>query len=249
MAVMQTNVVPKVHRLGHPVVNWYLVEDGEKLTAIDAGLPAFAKELERDLHELGHRVEDVEAVVLTHSDSDHTGVAAALRDAGATVFVHGYDQPTLESPGPKTGDARPVEFMRNLWHPTFLRTVIVFTRGGAARPRKFEGPELIADGDVLDVPGKPRVIHTPGHTPGHCAFLFEDRGALFTGDEVATWNIVTGRRGPQLMPHGTNVSDVEVRSSLDRLAPLQGVKVALPGHGEPWHGPAETLAERARSAA
>jgi glyoxylase-like metal-dependent hydrolase (beta-lactamase superfamily II) len=249
MAVMQTNVVPKVHRLGTSVVNWYLVEDGERLTAIDAGLPKFAQELERDLHDLGHRVEDVEAVLLTHSDSDHTGVALALRDAGATVFIHGSDQPTLENPGPKSGDARPVEFMRNLWHPTFLRTVIAFTRGGAARPRKLEGPELIADGDVLDVPGRPRVIHTPGHTPGHCAFLFEDRGALFTGDEVATWNIVSGRRGPQLMPHGTNVSDLEVRSSLDRLAPLEGVKAALPGHGEPWHGPAQTLVERARNAA
>jgi glyoxylase-like metal-dependent hydrolase (beta-lactamase superfamily II) len=249
MAVMQTNVVPKVHRLGNPVVNWYLVEEGERLTAIDAGLPKFAQELERDLHELGHRVEDVEAVLLTHSDSDHTGVASALRDAGATVLIHGSDRATLENPGPKTGDARPVEFMRNLWHPTFLRTVIAFTRGGAARPSKLEQPELIADGDVLDVPGRPRVIHTPGHTPGHCAFLFEDRGALFTGDEVATWNIVSGRRGPQLMPHGTNVSDLEVRSSLDRLAPLEGVKAALPGHGEPWHGPAQTLVERARNAA
>jgi hypothetical protein len=70
-----------------------------------------------------------------------------------------------------------------------------------------------------------------------------------TGDEVATWNIVTGRRGPQLMPHGTNVSDAEVRTSLDRIASLEGVKVALPGHGEPWHGPAATLAQRARDSA
>jgi glyoxylase-like metal-dependent hydrolase (beta-lactamase superfamily II) len=249
MAVMQANVVPKVHRLGNQVVNWYLVEEGEKLTAVDAGLPGFASELERDLHGLGHRVQDVEAVLLTHSDADHTGLANALRDAGATIFIHGYDQATLESPGAKSGDARPVEFMRNLRHPTFLRTVITFTLGGAARPAKLEGPELFADGDVLDVPGRPRVVHTPGHTPGHCVFLFEGRRALMTGDEVATWNIVTGRRGPQLMPHGTNVSDAEVRTSLERIAGLDGVEVALPGHGEPWHGPAATLAERARNAA
>jgi|tagenome__1003787_1003787.scaffolds.fasta_scaffold20763286_1 glyoxylase-like metal-dependent hydrolase (beta-lactamase superfamily II) len=249
MAVMQANVVPHVHRLGSEFVNWYLVEDGDRLTAVDAGLPGFASELERDLHELGHRVDDVEALVLTHSDADHTGIAKVLREAGATVYIHGYDQATLASPGPKGGDARPVKLVRDLWRPTLLRTIVAMAGKGGARPTAIEGPELFADGDVLDVPGRPRVIHTPGHTPGHCAIVFEDRGALFAGDALVTWNVVTGSRGPQLMPRAMNVSNAEARESLDRLGRLEGVRVALPGHGEPWHGPATALVQRARGAA
>jgi glyoxylase-like metal-dependent hydrolase (beta-lactamase superfamily II) len=248
VTVLQANVVPHVHRLGNPLVNWYLVEDGDRLTAIDAGLPRFAKELERDLHELGHRVEDVDAVVLTHSDADHTGVAPALREAGATISIHGYDQATLASPGPKGGEARPQNAITALRHPQAWRTIVAMVGGGGARPAAIEGPEIVADGDVLDVPGRPRVIHTPGHTPGHVAFLFEDRGALFVGDALCTWSPLTGKRGPQPMPGPLNVSNAEAGESVRRIGALEA-KVALPGHGEPWHGPPATLARRVADAA
>ena len=118
---MQTDVVPRVHRLGSRFVNWFLVEDGGRLTAVDAGLPGVAGDLERNLHELGRRPEDVEAVLLTHSDADHTGVAGALREAGATVFIDGYDQGTLARPGAKGGDARPQNVVRDLWRPQAWR--------------------------------------------------------------------------------------------------------------------------------
>ncbi|MGH2948155.1 MAG: MBL fold metallo-hydrolase, partial [Solirubrobacteraceae bacterium] len=72
-------VAPGVYALGTDIVNWYLVEEQGRLSAVDAGLPGFADRLEADLARLGHRVGDVEAVVLTHSDGDHTGVAPRLR--------------------------------------------------------------------------------------------------------------------------------------------------------------------------
>jgi glyoxylase-like metal-dependent hydrolase (beta-lactamase superfamily II) len=248
VTVIQANVVPHVHRLGAPIVNWYLVEDGDRLTAVDSGLPGFAGDLERDLHALGHRPGDVEAVLLTHSDADHTGVAAALRDAGARVCIHGYDQATLAKPGPKGGDARPVNALVELWRPQAWQTMFAMARGGGLRPTALEGPEIVSDGDELDVPGRPRVVHTPGHTPGHCAFVFEDRGALFAGDAVCTWNPLTGKRGPQLLPRPLNVSNAEARESMRRIGGL-AAKVTLPGHGEPWHGPPATLAQRALDAA
>lgn len=248
MTVIQANVVPRVHRLGSSLVNWYLVEDGDRLTAVDAGLPRFAGDLERDLHEFGHRPEDVEAVLLTHSDADHTGVAGVLRDAGARVYIHGYDQATLARPGPKGGDARMANVVRELWRPQAWRTLAHMARGGGGRPTKLEGPELVTDGDVLDVPGCPRVAHTPGHTPGHCAFVFADRGALIVGDAVCTFNPLSGRRGPQALPRALNVSTAEALASLGRLAE-QDAKVTLPGHGEPWHGPPATLVQRARESA
>jgi len=121
-------------------------------------------------------------------------------------------------------------------------------RGGGAGPAAIEGPEIVSDGNVLDVPGRPKVIHTPGHTPGHVAFLFEDSGALFAGDAVCTWNPLTGKRGPQLMPRPLNVSNAEAHESVRRIGGLTA-KVTLPGHGEPWHGPPATLAQRALDAA
>ena len=55
------------------------------------------------------------------------------------------------------------------------------------------------DGD-LDVPGRPRVIPTPGHSPGHVAFHLPDRGVLIAGDALCTYNPLTGGRGPQILP-------------------------------------------------
>ena len=46
------------------------------------------------------------------------------------------------------------------------------------------GPQhLLHDGDGLDLGGrKLSVVHTPGHSPGHCCFYEEERGYLFSGD-------------------------------------------------------------------
>jgi glyoxylase-like metal-dependent hydrolase (beta-lactamase superfamily II) len=41
-----------------------------------------------------------------------------------------------------------------------------------------------SDGDLLPVAGGLRVLHTPGHSPGHCSFLHEPSGVLITGDAL-----------------------------------------------------------------
>lgn len=239
-------VVPGVHRLGTPVVNWYLVEQGGRLTAVDAGLSGFGKTLEEDLRAIGRRPEDVEAVVLTHSDADHTGLVPALREAGARVLVHGEDEETLRKPGPKGGDASPIHLLAHAWRPGLWRMMAHMVRRGGAKPPKVEGAETFRDGEALEVPGRPRVIHMPGHTPGHCALHFEALGALFVGDGLCTWNPLTGATGPQLMPSAFNV---DTDAALAALATIEGLEAGavLPGHGDPWlDGPAAAV-ERARA--
>src|SRR5262245_7463770 len=108
-----------VQRMGTELVNWYLVEEEGRLTAIDTGLPGVADRLRGGLEALGHRPEDVEAVVLTHSDSDHTGMAALFRDAGARVLIHAADEEKLRRPGPKSGDASPLRLVPYMWRPAF----------------------------------------------------------------------------------------------------------------------------------
>jgi glyoxylase-like metal-dependent hydrolase (beta-lactamase superfamily II) len=226
-------------------VSWYLVEDGGRVTAIDAGLPGFKKSLPEDLSRLGFRPEDVEAVILTHSDADHTGVAGALHEAGARVLVHSADDATLRKPGPKAGDAKPLNILPEMWRPSLWRLIGSMALAGGGRPTRIEDAETFEDG-VLDVPGNPRVIRTPGHTPGHCVFHFEQHGALFVGDAMCTTNPVTGRKGPQLLHHALNVSNEAALRSLDAIDGVEA-DVLLPGHGEPWREGVSSAVSEARS--
>ncbi|MBV9837240.1 MAG: MBL fold metallo-hydrolase [Solirubrobacterales bacterium] len=231
-----------MHRLGSSLVNWYLVADDGRLTAVDAGLPGFKNTLEADLARLGHSTADIEALILTHSDGDHTGLARALHEAGARVLIHSGDEPSLRKPGLKPGDASPPHLLRELWRPGLWRLFAAMAISGGAMPKPFEGAETFSDGDLLDVPGAPRVIATPGHTVGHCAFHFERHGALVVGDALCTKNPITGSRGPQVMPSFLNVSTEQCVASLALLEDV-AADVMLAGHGEPWRGqPAAAIA-------
>ena len=240
-------IVPGVYGLGDEMVNWYVVADGERLTAVDAGIPVFAKRLEEDLRSIGRSPGDVQALVLTHSDADHTGIAPQLQAAGARVLIHSADDATLREPGPKKGDASPRHTLKYLWRPAAWRLLIHLVRGGATKPPKVEGAETYEDGAVLDAPGRPRVVATPGHTPGHCAIHFEQHGALFVGDALCTWNPLTGRLGAQLMPSAFNVDNAQALESLARVEGLDA-QVMLPGHGEPWRESPAAAVSAARAA-
>ncbi len=224
-----------------------MVEEHGRLTAVDAGLPGYANQLEADLAALGHALADIEAVVLTHADGDHTGVAAALQKAGARVLVHGDDQEPLRTGALKSTDGGPPDLVRSLYHPTPYQLFAHFVRNGGIRPTKVDGAESFGEGDVLDVPGAPRVIATPGHTRGHCVLLFEQHAAMFVGDQLCTLNPLTGATGPQLMPKPMNTSTPQSFQSLARLDDLEAAAV-LPGHGEPWLGSVAGAVARARAA-
>lgn len=182
---------------------------------------------------LGHSAGDIEALVLTHSDSDHTGLARTLHEAGARVLIHGADEPTLRKPRPKSGDAKPIKIVPQLRHVTLLKLIAHFAASGSFRPTAFEGAETFSGDEVLDVPGSPRVIATPGHTPGHCALYFEQKEVLFAGDALCTRNPVTGRPGAQVMPSALNVSTDQCFVSLAALESVPA-RVVLVGHGDPW---------------
>jgi glyoxylase-like metal-dependent hydrolase (beta-lactamase superfamily II) len=129
----------------------------------------------------------------------------------------------------------------------FYRTVVSLVRRGAARIVPIRVVSSFSDGETIDVPGKPRALHTPGHSPGSAALLLEDRGVVLTGDSLVTRNPFTGRLGPQIMPSGLNAdSDQALRSIavFDSLA----APIVLPGHGEPWTEGVSEAARLARAA-
>jgi glyoxylase-like metal-dependent hydrolase (beta-lactamase superfamily II) len=222
-----------------------LVEESGRLTAVDAGLPGYRKTLSSDLSLLGHSPGDIEALVLTHSDGDHTGLARTLRDGGARVLIHRADDATLRKPGPKSGDAKPINIVPQLRHPALLKLIAHVALSGAITPTAFEGAETFSGDDVLDLPGRPRVIATPGHTPGHCALYFEEKGVLFAGDALCTRNPITGRLGAQVMPSALNVSTDQCFDSLAAIE-QSPAEVVLVGHGGPWRDGAARAVESAR---
>jgi glyoxylase-like metal-dependent hydrolase (beta-lactamase superfamily II) len=239
-----SEVVPGVRRLGSERVNFYLVEDGGKVTVVDAGLPGYWDQVEPALRAIGLQLDDVAAVVLTHAHSDHVGVAGQLHDRGVPVFLHPSDHEllrTAKEPWKREGSALSV-----LRHPKAFGFFGHMVRNGALKPPRISDPQVMADGDVLDVPGSPRVVLTPGHTPGHCSLWFERQGALMVGDLMCTWHPILGRRGPQVMPAAFNVSSAQSLESLGQIEELPAT-VVLPGHGEPWTGGVREAVAEARA--
>ncbi|MGH2830663.1 MAG: MBL fold metallo-hydrolase [Actinomycetota bacterium] len=172
--------------------------DGAGAVVIDPGQDAAPLIAER-LEALGLRCE---AVLLTHGHVDHIWNAKAVAEAaGVECWIHPDDMWLLEDPGAALGAA------------------------GMGRLHVDAPKDLshLADGDVLRFAGLSiEVRHTPGHTPGHCAFLTD--GILFSGDLI-----FAGSVGRTDFPRG---STQDLMESIRRVVlPLADDVAILSGHG------------------
>ncbi len=234
-----------IHRLTRGVTNFYLIGESGKYTLVDAGTPGDWAFFARSLAELGGELADLDAVLLTHAHSDHTGFAERARtEAGARVWIHRADEESARTGKAGKHDGKVTSY---LLRAAFYRTTFSLLRRGGGRMIPIAEVSAFADGEQIDVPGRPRAVHAPGHTPGSAAILFESRRALLTGDVMATENPLTGRRGPQIMPSGLNADTGQALASLEALHGIDA-DLLLPGHGDPW-GDGVTEAVRQAKAA
>jgi glyoxylase-like metal-dependent hydrolase (beta-lactamase superfamily II) len=236
-------LAPGIHRLGNAYVNCYLIEDGDDLTLVDGGLPGFRPQLNAYLQSLGRTIGDIAAVILTHAHSDHVGIVEGVRvDAPAPVHVHAADAEMARTGKIHKRDGSLLPYLR---HPALYKLFIVAGRNGAARTPNVEQVTTFDGAPELDVPGRPRVIPTPGHSPGHVAFHLPEHGVLIAGDALCTYNPLTGAEGPQLMPRAFAADALQMQASLAALEPVDAA-LTLFGHGEPWTDPPQAAVERAR---
>ncbi|MCA1711620.1 MAG: MBL fold metallo-hydrolase [Actinobacteria bacterium] len=190
------------------VNSFLLADDDGSLTLVDAGLKGADKKVLAALAGIGKAAQDVQRIVLTHAHRDHAGgLAAAQQATGAAVSSHDRDATYLRTGTPPQLDLG-----------TTRGRLLNRTRGSFA---KTEVASTFQDGELLPIGGGLRVVHTPGHTPGHVSLLHEPSGTLVTGDSI--FNV----RGLRYAP-ASFCTDVRLsRETADRLADLAYDRVAF----------------------
>lgn len=221
-------LTPGLHRIGNDLVAVHLVITPDGVTVVDAGLAGHRRALERELRAVGLSIADVRGVVLTHGDTDHLGFAERLRaDHGIPVFVHHADAARArgeEKSTPQWGRARVLPVLR------FLLDAAL--RGGLRTRHPAEVREF-DDGDLLPLPGSPRIVALPGHSPGSVAVHVPAVRAVFVGDALTTRDVLTGASGPRPAPFTDDPAAAS--RALDAIAGLD-VDLVVPGHGPVWRG-------------
>ena len=179
----------------------YIVGEGE-VAVIDPG-PVL--DSHRDAVASAIAGERVTAICVTHCHSDHSPLAAWLREeTGAPTIAFGPHPPPPPASDEDSDDDVPVEEALDL---------------------AFDPEIRVADGDVAaQGPGWTlRAVHTPGHTSNHTCFALEEEAVLFPGDHVMGWS--TTVVSP---PDGDMAAYVE---SLRKVAGRSGDRTYWPTHG------------------
>jgi glyoxylase-like metal-dependent hydrolase (beta-lactamase superfamily II) len=250
--LIHTLPLPTPFQVGR--VNTYLIED-DPLTLVDTG-PNSGRaldELEQGLAALGHRVEDLGLIVLTHQHIDHIGLASILaRRSGAEVAALDALAPWLAdySKRMEADDRFAEELMVRHGVPSdvalALRAVSSAFRGWGA---SVEVTRPLAPGSTLSLRDRSfEVLHRPGHSPSDTVFFDAERREMLGGDHVighiSSNPLITrpldggGSRPSALLTY---------LESLRATQAMEGVDVIHAGHGEPVRDHASLIDSRFRA--
>jgi glyoxylase-like metal-dependent hydrolase (beta-lactamase superfamily II) len=241
-------------------VNCYLIED-DPLTLVDTG-PNSGKsldELERALQDLGHTIEDLGLVVITHQHMDHLGLLEIIaRRSGAEVAALHLLGPYLEnfSASATADDAFSMRVMLRHGVPPDVATALSAV-GAAFRGFGSAGrvTRPLHDGDELTLRDRTlRVLHRPGHSPSDTIFFDERRRLLISGDHLLghiSSNPLISRPLAPAAPQTHPAAAERPHALIDYIASMRAtralpVELTLTGHGSPVLDHAALIDERLR---
>lgn len=167
-------MTPLFHQLKDKFVNLYLIAEPAGFTLIDAGTAGGRQVVERVLRENGYGLDALRNILITHSDMDHVGAAAALKAAsGATLYASAPEAQAMARGEPsRMPRGNPVT--RGLFN--------LFASFFPIAPAAVD--HILEPGQELPILGGLRVLETPGHTPGHTSFYAPAHRLLFAGDSM-----------------------------------------------------------------
>jgi glyoxylase-like metal-dependent hydrolase (beta-lactamase superfamily II) len=195
------------------------------IVLIDTGMPNSTKMIESYLRKIGHDLSEINQIILTHLDSDHIGSAPALRkETGAKVVMHKLDAAlstdksinikNLKKMFPDYGGDEIDRLMEKISGTRDLDLIV---------DQKLDDAEtqIAIDGRNFSI------IHTPGHTPGHCCVYSQQDSLLVSGDGLTVKNGTV-----QDPPPMYTVSMLRARASLKKLGGLSFERL-VSYHDEP----------------
>jgi glyoxylase-like metal-dependent hydrolase (beta-lactamase superfamily II) len=220
-------------------VNCYLIED-EPLTLVDTG-PNSGKaldELESQLAERGHSIDEIELLIVTHQHIDHLGLAEiVVQRSGARVAALGIARERLANfdEDAEAEDRFAVELMLRNGIPeevtVALRSVSRSFRGWGSHVAVTRPLE---DGQALPFADRTlQAIHRPGHSPSDTVFWDEERRILIAADHLIAHissNPLISRPldGSEKRPQALVTYIESMRKTREMPA-----EMVLSGHGEP----------------
>ena len=242
--------IPTPFQVGR--VNCYLVED-EPLTLIDAG-PNSGKaldELEHQLGAVGHRIEDIELVILTHQHIDHLGlVDIVARRSGADVAAIDVVVPFVEDFG---GDAERDDtdaaalMLRHGISEDVVRALQTVSASFRAWGSKVNVTRPLRDGEQLEFRDRSlEVQYRPGHSPSDTVFWDAERRILIAAD-----HLIKHISSNPLISRPLDGSGERRQALVEYLTSLQKTRelpaeIVLSGHGEPITDHVSLIDERFR---
>jgi glyoxylase-like metal-dependent hydrolase (beta-lactamase superfamily II) len=233
-----------IHRLAIPTpfavgrVNVYLIED-EPLTLVDAGPNSGTSfdELQRGVAALGHELEEIELVILTHQHIDHLGlVGLVASQSGAEVAAIDAAVPFVERYAEESAadDQFALSLMlRNGIPEEVARALQSVSAAFRAWGARVDVTRVLHDGDRIALRDRElEVLFRPGHSPSDTVFHDPRRRILIAADHllkhISSNPLIT--RPPPGAPRRQAL--VEYIESLRRTREMD-LDLVLPGHGEP----------------
>jgi glyoxylase-like metal-dependent hydrolase (beta-lactamase superfamily II) len=158
--VTQLTFMPRMFPL-----NCYLIEEDDGITLIDACMPFVAKGIYAAIQATG---KPLTRILLTHAHADHIGAVPFLKE---------------KYPEAKIGMSRREASILSGDHSLLPNEPQTPLKGGVPKKALFSPDFLIEDNDRI---GSLIAVASPGHSPGHLAYLETISHTLIAGDAFQT---------------------------------------------------------------